>query len=132
VIFTTALSDTQDKLRGFKLGGVDYITRPFRHEEVLARINTHLSIRKLQNQLQAKNAQLVILDYEKNEFLGIVAHDLKSPLSSIQSATDFIKRSLHCLPREQVIEFLNMISITSVQSIQSASTFGQTVPGFCR
>ena len=52
VIFMTALSDTVDKVKGFELGAVDYVTKPLQHEEVLARINIHLTIRKLQKSLQ--------------------------------------------------------------------------------
>ncbi len=48
VIFMTALSDTLEKVKGFELGAVDYVTKPFQQEEVLARIKTHLTIRKLQ------------------------------------------------------------------------------------
>jgi DNA-binding response OmpR family regulator len=58
IIFMTALSDTIDKVKGLSLGAVDYITKPIQQDEVLARINTHLTIRKLQQQLQAKNAEL--------------------------------------------------------------------------
>jgi signal transduction histidine kinase len=58
IIFMTALSDTVDKVRGFELGAVDYITKPIQHEEVLARVRTHLTIRKLTQQLQQQNACL--------------------------------------------------------------------------
>ncbi len=51
VIFLSALTETEDKLKGFALGGVDYITKPFQIEEVIARISTHLQIRYLQEQL---------------------------------------------------------------------------------
>lgn len=58
VIFMTALSDTQDKVKAFAVGGVDYITKPFQHEEVLARVRTHLNIQRLQRQLQEQNERL--------------------------------------------------------------------------
>jgi DNA-binding response OmpR family regulator len=58
IIFMTALSDTIDKVKGLSLGAVDYITKPIQQDEVLARINTHLTVRKLQQQLQTKNAEL--------------------------------------------------------------------------
>ncbi len=60
VIFMTALSDTMDKVKGFELGAVDYITKPFQREEVLSRIKTHLSLHHLQQQVQAKNVELEI------------------------------------------------------------------------
>lgn len=78
VIFMTALSDTVDKVNGFEVGGVDYITKPFQVEEVLVRIQTHLTIRQLQQQLRQE-----ILT--KDKFLSIIAHDLKNPLISFLS-----------------------------------------------
>lgn len=58
VIFISALGDVFDKVRAFQAGGVDYITKPFQVEEVLARLNTHLTIRNLQIKLQTQNSQL--------------------------------------------------------------------------
>jgi len=58
IIFMTALSDTEKKLKGFKMGAVDYITKPFQQEEVLARINTHLTIQKQKKELISLNTKL--------------------------------------------------------------------------
>jgi signal transduction histidine kinase len=58
VIFISALDDTPDKVKGLLLGGADYITKPFRFEEVLARVEAHLTIRAMQRQLQEKNELL--------------------------------------------------------------------------
>jgi signal transduction histidine kinase len=57
IIFMTALSDTADKVKGLSLGAVDYITKPFQQEEVLARVNAHLQIRQLTKQLQQEIAE---------------------------------------------------------------------------
>lgn len=76
VIFMTALADMQDKLKGFAAGGVDYITKPIQVEEVRARVNTHLTIRALQKELEEKVAEL-------DAFARTVAHDLKNPLARI-------------------------------------------------
>lgn len=58
VIFMTALTEVGDKVTAFGVGGVDYVTKPLRIEEVQARIKTHLALRDMQKQLTAKNAQL--------------------------------------------------------------------------
>lgn len=58
VIFMTALSETDAKVKGFQAGGVDYITKPFQSEEVLARVQTHLALRAAKIQLEAQNIQL--------------------------------------------------------------------------
>jgi PleD family two-component response regulator len=58
IIFISALGETLDKVRAFEVGGVDFVTKPFQVEEVLARIETHLQLRALQQQLQTQNEQL--------------------------------------------------------------------------
>ena len=58
VIFMTALSDTNDKVKGFAAGAVDYVTKPFQQEEVLARIETHLRMRRMAQTLAHQNDQL--------------------------------------------------------------------------
>lgn len=58
VIFLSALSETSDKVKGFEMGAVDYISKPFQPEEVVARVNTHLKIRQLESSLSSRNAEL--------------------------------------------------------------------------
>ncbi len=58
IIFISALGDVFDKVKAFQVGGVDYITKPFQIEEVLARLDTHLTIRHLQIKLEVQNSQL--------------------------------------------------------------------------
>lgn len=62
VIFMTAISDVEHKVKGLQLGAVDYITKPFQHQEVLARVKVHLQIRQLQRNLQDKNWELQTLN----------------------------------------------------------------------
>jgi DNA-binding response OmpR family regulator len=88
VLFLSALGEKEDKVKAFAVGGVDYITKPFQVEEVLARVRTHLSLRALQKQLEAANERLVRSNAELRErneeldaFVHTVAHDLKSPLA---------------------------------------------------
>ncbi len=58
VIFLSALDELQDKIKGFSIGGADYMTKPFQDEEVLARVNTHISLRRMQQQLEKQNSLL--------------------------------------------------------------------------
>ncbi|RKZ93346.1 MAG: hypothetical protein DRR19_01485 [Candidatus Parabeggiatoa sp. nov. 1] len=81
IIFLTALTEVADKMKGFKLGAADYITKPFQQEEVLARVNAHITLRKQQQLLQKRNLEL-------DAFAHTVAHDLKNPLSAIVNLSD--------------------------------------------
>jgi len=67
VIFLTALSDTVDKVHGFNIGAVDYITKPIHQEEVLSRVKTHLTIRNLQKKLTEQNDSLLQLQQQERQ-----------------------------------------------------------------
>jgi signal transduction histidine kinase len=79
VIFMTALASTEDKIKGFEAGGVDYVTKPIQHEEIFARITTHLRLSDLAQRLQSANQELTQLNAHKDKLFSIVAHDLKGP-----------------------------------------------------
>lgn len=86
----SALTETDDKIQAFKYGGVDYITKPFQKEETLARIDTHLKIRKLQNELNERiqilkdrEIELSRLNKKKDDLVRMVSHDIKNPLTGI-------------------------------------------------
>jgi len=88
IIFMTALSETIDKVKGLGLGAVDYVTKPFQPDEVLARVKTHVALRQLQQQLQSQNQQLQreIAERQQAEqalrfFLHAVSHDLRNPVT---------------------------------------------------
>ena len=66
IIFVTAKGETEDVVEGFRIGGVDYITKPFEREEVLARVQTHLRVSRLTKELTRKNEELA----EKNKELA--------------------------------------------------------------
>jgi two-component system, NtrC family, sensor kinase len=86
VIFMSALSDTLDKVKGFSLGAVDYITKPFQKEEVLARVNLHLKLRFLTKQLTNQNLILEQRVAERTTELTKALHDLQQiQLQLIQS-----------------------------------------------
>jgi PAS domain S-box-containing protein len=72
VIFLSALHEAIDKVRAFDVGGVDYVTKPFQVEEVLARVENHLAIRRLQNQLREQNARLQASEAKNCALLGAI------------------------------------------------------------
>ncbi len=141
VIFMTALSMTGDKIKGFEAGGVDYITKPLQHEEVLARVNTHLMIRKLQQDLQEqnqtleayatllkernmelnaqnaqldeKNAQLKELNASKDTFFSIIAHDLRNAFSGFLGMIQLIVENIGNYDQEELKKFIGILQNTS-------------------
>lgn len=96
VIFLTALSETVNKIQGFKLGGVDYITKPTEQEEVLARIQTHLHLQKMRRTLAVQNHELQkSLDFEAS--VRRIADKIRDSLnegSCLQIATKELTRVL--------------------------------------
>ncbi len=58
VIFLSSLDETKDKVRGLEVGAVDFVSKPFQRDEVVARVNTHLTLQRLRRQLETRNAEL--------------------------------------------------------------------------
>lgn len=117
VIFMTALSETTDKIRGFEAGAVDYITKPFQHEEVLARIRTHLTIQSLKKDLQVKNEALqeslererkLMEDLRLNLSISL-PHELRTPLNAIIGFSGFLTNPKRVPKPEKIIEYGNEI-----------------------
>jgi signal transduction histidine kinase len=102
VIFLSALDQTEDKVHALAFGGVDYITKPFQFREVLARVDTHLSLYRLRRELAAANAELEAGNAELRAFAHTVAHDLKSPLSVLIGFSSLLETEYDALPREEL------------------------------
>lgn len=109
IIFITAKNETKDIVKGFSLGGVDYITKPFRNEEVCARVFTHLKLRDLVQELERKNGKLIELNDLKTKFLGMASHDMRNPLASIHGFSKLLLNDGDSLPEETRREFLQSI-----------------------
>jgi DNA-binding response OmpR family regulator len=105
IIFLSALTDSQDKMRAFEAGGVDYITKPFYEAEVRARVRAQLALRR--NQLQLENLvlrrtgelmeahrRLKIWDDAKNQWLSLLSHEMRTPLTGIIGITELLFYSL--------------------------------------
>lgn len=103
VIFMTALSDTVDKVYGFELGAADYITKPLHQDEVVARVNSHLTLYRQKQELERQKQEIERLreqdqkHYEKlanlkDQMLSTVSHDLKNPLTTILTVVALLRR----------------------------------------
>jgi len=138
VIFISGLEDVADKVKGFEAGGVDYITKSFQREEVLARLETHLALRRLQKQIEAQNVQLqqeiaksksaeealadrtiqlerinrelVALNAELDDFTNMASHDMQEPLRTLMAFSDLLREDLGDSLSEQAAKDLTFIT----------------------
>src|SRR6202158_2688575 len=112
VIFLSALNEIEDKVRAFRSGGVDYISKPFQVDEVQARVETQVRLHHLHRALQAQkddledvvasrtrelseaHARLTILDRAKTEFLNLISHELRTPLNGLIGIGELILSEL--------------------------------------
>jgi len=100
VVFVTAKTDIDDIVRGFELGAVDYITKPFNRLELLARVKTHVDLRR-------SRRDLIKALGDKDKFFSIIAHDLRGPLGSFMSIAEFLSDNVGELDWEEILPLLS-------------------------
>lgn len=120
IIFLTATKDVFAIVEGFKLGAVDYITKPFQKEELLARANSHINLYRLNQILSKQKSKLrerekTLSEYiaEKDKFLSIIGHDLKGPLSNIEQLSLLLKSKYGNSQNQQVNVIIDHLISTS-------------------
>ncbi len=118
VIFISARNETDDKIKAFQLGGVDYVNKPFEPAEILARVNTHLEQGRLQRQLMAN-----VKDLEA--FTNAIHHDLRAPVRAMDGCGQILL--------EEYGEQLDAESRDLVQCLrESAEDIKQLIDGLLR
>lgn len=117
VIFMTALSDSVDKVKGLKLGAVDYITKPIGYEEVIARINIHLELRR---------TQLKLIQEEKMSSLGHllagIAHEINNPVNFIYGNLIHAQQYI-----EDLLNLLNLYEMHTPVTIPEIKAYSQKI-----
>ena len=124
IIYITAMDEIEDKIKGFQLGAVDYITKPFQPEEVISRIKTHLQLsnykkrlqninKELQKKVDERTAELLaekdkaVEAYRiKSDFLMLMSHELRTPMVAILGLADIL---LHELEDEEQKEMTHTL-----------------------
>jgi len=100
VIFLTAMADTVDKVRAFNMGGVDYITKPFQLDEVLARVRTHIALKGARSALAQSYARLQALEELRDDLVQMIVHDMGSHLLAVRINLENVKRQATALDED--------------------------------
>ncbi len=138
IIFLTARADMDSIIKGFELGGQDYITKPFNASELLARVNNHLTIKrqrerlKLMNnhleelvkdrtlELETANHQLNVLDQAKSNFLSLISHEIRTPLNGVIGLTELLDQTNIDDDQKEYISYLKEVSSRLVKFSDTA------------
>lgn len=112
VVFISALNDEKSKLAGFRFGGVDYISKPFRKEEVLARVKTHFSLFRMQLDLKARNEKLEIEVLRRKQAEMAIEKRMIALTQPLEDST--------------IIDFDDLFNVNELQKLQDqfARAFG--------
>lgn len=121
VIFLSALNETIDKVKAFGAGGVDYITKPFQFEEVEARVETHLELRRQKRLVQENYDHLRELEKVRDSMVHMVIHDLRSPLTVIFAFLELIKEDAKSALSPEAVHYVAECLNAARQMIQLAS-----------
>lgn len=109
IIFLTAKKEKDSIIKGFQLGAVDYIPKPFSKEELLARVNLHLTLRKTQGELIRSKEMAEAATKAKAIFLANISHEIRTPMNGIIGMIDILKQTP--LTKEQ-LEYLEIVEIS--------------------
>ncbi|WP_222566127.1 hybrid sensor histidine kinase/response regulator [Novilysobacter antarcticus] len=123
VVFVTAAHDRDLLLRAFDAGVVDYVTKPFLPEELIARVNAHVGLKLTRD-------RLVRVATERQELVNLVAHDLKNPLSSVLFASDILRNN--AVRAERIPRYLDMIYESASDAIGYIRHYLETQAGASR
>jgi signal transduction histidine kinase len=115
IIFLTAKTTEDSLKRGFECGAVDFISKPFKANELLARVSTHIQLKIVREILSETNLNLQKANQDKDKLLSIIAHDLSNPFSVLITFSKLLIDSYDDFKREDVLNYLKTFYQTSKQ-----------------
>ncbi|MBN1487445.1 MAG: response regulator [Anaerolineae bacterium] len=113
IIFISAIGSTEGKVKGFNVGGVDYISKPFQLPEVLVRVETHLNLVALQKELREEVTVRDKLIAELNAYAHTVAHELKNPLGLVIGFAEILAADPTALSQDDLVNLSQRIARNS-------------------
>ena len=102
IIFITAKNETEAIVEGFKLGAVDYITKPFNPAELIVRVYNHLELKFSKDIISKQKEELMLLNKSKDKFFSIISHDLRSPFSGFLGLTDLLEQESESFDKDDI------------------------------
>lgn len=113
IIFLTGKSQVDDVVKGFQIGAIDYITKPFESEELIMRVKNNLELKFSRDIIKEQNEKMKELNDDLKDFLNIATHDLKNSLIVIQGFLKIILKHYENFTITDIIEIINDVSVTS-------------------
>jgi len=118
IILITAMDSSNDVIRGFEAGAVDYIKKPFDTAELMKRITIHLDIKITKDKIISQNKKLIELNATKDKFFNLVSHDLRGPFSGTLGITELVLENTEAFDKNELIEIISKIHVSMKQQLQ--------------
>jgi signal transduction histidine kinase len=116
IIFLTAKIEPEDIVKGFELGAVDYITKPFNAKELLVRVNTHLELKHAHEKIRKSEQLLREANMAKDRFFSIVSRDLKDPFNTLVGFSQLLLSNFDKYPSDKIREIGQFLFDSTIQA----------------
>ncbi|GAB5464705.1 MAG: hybrid sensor histidine kinase/response regulator [Candidatus Kapaibacteriales bacterium] len=119
VVFVTARKDIEDMIKGYSVGGIDYLEKPFNRIQLIIKMVTYIELYENRKELKKLNSELKRADESKNKFVSLISHDLRSPLGGILGMMKQLVENKDLFTPEEIDETVD----TLYGSLQKQYTF---------